>query len=92
MAALSLLVLGMLTALGLRLEGAGRGIAVVGTLCRPPGTPAQPPAHLLPPSPRLSLQSELRSEGLKKIGVHNLSPGMVTTDLLMAGTNTPIAK
>lgn len=39
-----------------------------------------------------SLQSELRSEGLKKVGVHNLSPGMVTTDLLMAGTNTPIAK
>ncbi len=38
------------------------------------------------------LQSELRSEGLKKIGVHNLSPGMVTTDLLMAGTNTPVAK
>ncbi|KAL4421663.1 hypothetical protein ABPG77_001204 [Micractinium sp. CCAP 211/92] len=39
-----------------------------------------------------SLQAELRSEGLKKIGVHNLSPGMVTTELLMAGTNTPIAK
>lgn len=39
-----------------------------------------------------SLRSELRSEGLKKIGVHNLSPGMVTTDLLMAGTNTPVAK
>lgn len=37
-------------------------------------------------------QAELRSEGLKKIGVHNLSPGMVTTELLMAGTNTPIAK
>lgn len=39
-----------------------------------------------------SLQSELRSEGLKNIGIHNLSPGMVNTDLLMAGTNTPIAK
>ncbi|PSC76397.1 chlorophyll(ide) b reductase chloroplastic isoform X2 [Micractinium conductrix] len=39
-----------------------------------------------------SLQSELRSDGLKKIGVHNLSPGMVTTDLLMAGTNSKVAK
>ena len=37
-------------------------------------------------------QSELRSDGLKKIGVHNLSPGMVTTDLLMAGTNSKVAK
>ena len=43
------------------------------------------------PAPR-ALQSELRGEGLRKIGVHNLSPGMVTTDLLMAGTNTPVAK
>ncbi|KAL4855752.1 Chlorophyll(ide) b reductase [Chlorella vulgaris] len=39
-----------------------------------------------------SLQSELRSEGLKQIGVHNLSPGMVNTELLMAGTNTAVAK
>ena len=38
------------------------------------------------------LQAELRMEGLKNIGVHNLSPGMVNTDLLMAGTNTQIAK
>lgn len=38
------------------------------------------------------LQMELRSEGLKKIGVHNLSPGMVTTELLLAGTNTPVAR
>lgn len=49
-------------------------------------------AHNWVPPRRLCLQSELRSEGLKKIGVHNLSPGMVTTDLLMAGTNTPVAK
>lgn len=48
--------------------------------------------HLLFPPPHPPSQSELRSEGLKKIGVHNLSPGMVTTDLLMAGTNTPVAK
>jgi chlorophyll(ide) b reductase len=45
-----------------------------------------------PPPPPPSPQSELRSEGLKKVGIHNLSPGMVTTDLLMAGTNTSIAK
>jgi hypothetical protein len=29
---------------------------------------------------------------LKQIGVHNLSPGMVNTELLMAGTNTAVAK
>lgn len=32
-----------------------------------------------------SLNSELRMLGLKNVAVHNLSPGMVTTDLLMAG-------
>ncbi len=32
-----------------------------------------------------SLSAELRMLKLKQIGVHNLSPGMVTTDLLMAG-------
>ncbi|GAB4813022.1 hypothetical protein N2152v2_000068 [Parachlorella kessleri] len=32
-----------------------------------------------------SLSAELRLLGLKDIGVHNLSPGMVTTELLMAG-------
>lgn len=46
----------------------------------------------VPRDPAPHPQAELRSEGLKKIGVHNLSPGMVTTELLMAGTNTPIAK
>ncbi len=31
----------------------------------------------------MSLAEELASEGLKHIGVHNLSPGMVLTDLLL---------
>ena len=39
-----------------------------------------------------SLRSELRMLGLKQIGVHNLSPGMVTTELLMAGADTRIAR
>eukprot|EP00198_Chlamydomonas_reinhardtii_P012010 XP_001701347.1 predicted protein [Chlamydomonas reinhardtii] len=30
--------------------------------------------------------------GIKNVAVHNLSPGMVTTELLMAGANTPTAK
>ena len=32
-----------------------------------------------------SLAAELRMLKLRDIGMHNLSPGMVTTDLLMAG-------
>ena len=39
-----------------------------------------------------SLRSELRMLGLKQIGIHNLSPGMVTTELLMAGSDTKIAR
>jgi len=39
-----------------------------------------------------SLQAELRMQGIKKVAVHNLSPGMVTTDLLMSGSNTKQAK
>ncbi|KAH9323146.1 hypothetical protein KI387_017785, partial [Taxus chinensis] len=39
-----------------------------------------------------SLQAELRMQEIKKVMVHNLSPGMVTTDLLMSGTNTKQAK
>jgi chlorophyll(ide) b reductase len=27
-----------------------------------------------------------------QVGIHNLSPGMVTTELLMSGANTPQAK
>lgn len=30
--------------------------------------------------------------GVKNVGIHNLSPGMVTTDLLMAGADTPVSK
>jgi chlorophyll(ide) b reductase len=29
---------------------------------------------------------------ISNVGVHNLSPGMVTTELLMSGANTPTAK
>jgi len=39
-----------------------------------------------------SLQAELKMQGSSKVVVHNLSPGMVTTELLMSGANTPQAK
>ncbi|PIA54074.1 hypothetical protein AQUCO_00900566v1 [Aquilegia coerulea] len=39
-----------------------------------------------------SLQAELRMQDVKNVVVHNLSPGMVTTDLLMAGATTKQAK
>uniref|UniRef100_A0A7N0U4M1 chlorophyll(ide) b reductase n=1 Tax=Kalanchoe fedtschenkoi TaxID=63787 RepID=A0A7N0U4M1_KALFE len=39
-----------------------------------------------------SLQAELRMQDVKNVVVHNLSPGMVTTDLLMSGANTKQAK
>ncbi|KAG6558115.1 hypothetical protein Mapa_000296 [Marchantia paleacea] len=39
-----------------------------------------------------SLQAELRMQGVKNVVVHNLSPGMVTTDLLMSGVDTGQAK
>ncbi|KAL2478135.1 Chlorophyll(ide) b reductase NOL [Forsythia ovata] len=39
-----------------------------------------------------SLQAELKMQDVKNVIVHNLSPGMVTTDLLMAGANTKQAK
>jgi hypothetical protein len=29
---------------------------------------------------------------ITNVGVHNLSPGMVTTELLMSGADTPTAK
>lgn len=32
-----------------------------------------------------SLQAELKMLGIENVGIHNLSPGMVTTDLLMSG-------
>lgn len=31
-------------------------------------------------------------QGIKNVGIHNLSPGMVTTELLMAGADTKSAK
>lgn len=39
-----------------------------------------------------SLQAELRMQEVNNVVVHNLSPGMVTTDLLMSGANTKQAK
>lgn len=39
-----------------------------------------------------SLQAELQMQDVKNVVVHNLSPGMVTTDLLMSGVNTKQAK
>lgn len=39
-----------------------------------------------------SLQAELSQAGIKHLAVHNLSPGMVTTELLMAGADTPTSK
>ncbi|KAL1828270.1 hypothetical protein DCAR_0207468 [Daucus carota subsp. sativus] len=39
-----------------------------------------------------SLQAELQMQEVKNVIIHNLSPGMVTTDLLMSGANTKQAK
>ncbi|XP_027162711.1 chlorophyll(ide) b reductase NOL, chloroplastic isoform X2 [Coffea eugenioides] len=39
-----------------------------------------------------SLQAELQMQDVKNVVVHNLSPGMVTTDLLMSGADTKQAK
>ncbi|KAH9620338.1 hypothetical protein KSS87_021498 [Heliosperma pusillum] len=39
-----------------------------------------------------SLQAELQMQDVKHVVVHNLSPGMVTTDLLMSGATTKQAK
>ena len=37
-----------------------------------------------------TLQAELKMQGLSKVGILNLSPGMVTTDLLMSGVGPTI--
>eukprot|EP00892_Ulva_mutabilis_P002300 jgi/Ulvmu1/12070/UM083_0083.1 len=39
-----------------------------------------------------SLEAELKLAPDNRVGIHNLSPGMVTTELLMSGANTPQAK
>lgn len=39
-----------------------------------------------------SLRAELRMAGVKNVGIHNLSPGMVTTELLMAGADNAVSK
>ncbi|GIL79095.1 hypothetical protein Vretimale_11 [Volvox reticuliferus] len=39
-----------------------------------------------------SLSAELEILGIRNVAIHNLSPGMVTTELLMTGANTTTAK
>ncbi|KAK9839985.1 hypothetical protein WJX74_001479 [Apatococcus lobatus] len=39
-----------------------------------------------------SLQAELKMQQISNVGIHNLSPGMVTTELLMSGADTQVAK
>ena len=39
-----------------------------------------------------SLAAELKEARIQNVGVHNLSPGMVRTELLMSGATTPAAK
>eukprot|EP00798_Chlamydomonas_sp_ICE-L_P017213 gene17213-23534_t len=39
-----------------------------------------------------SLVAELEQASISNVGIHNLSPGMVTTELLMTGADTPSAK
>lgn len=39
-----------------------------------------------------SLQAEMKMQGINNVVVHMLSPGMVTTDLLMSGSDTSQAK
>lgn len=39
-----------------------------------------------------SLEAELKMSKISNVGIHNLSPGMVTTELLMSGANTPTSK
>jgi chlorophyll(ide) b reductase len=38
-----------------------------------------------------SLRAELKAAGVRCVGVHNLSPGMVLTDLLLHGSS-PLAR
>jgi chlorophyll(ide) b reductase len=39
-----------------------------------------------------SLRTELKFAGVDNVGIHNLSPGMVTTELLMAGADNKVSK
>ena len=39
-----------------------------------------------------SLEAELKLLDIRNVGIHNLSPGMVTTELLMCGADTPVSK
>ena len=38
------------------------------------------------------MQAELKQMDGTSVGLHNLSPGMVTTELLMSGADTPQSK
>lgn len=39
-----------------------------------------------------SIRSELALMGVRNVGIHSISPGMVTTDLLMAGADNNVSK
>eukprot|EP01026_Neomeris_dumetosa_P059164 TRINITY_DN5522_c0_g1_i2.p1 TRINITY_DN5522_c0_g1~~TRINITY_DN5522_c0_g1_i2.p1 ORF type:complete len:377 (-),score=34.44 TRINITY_DN5522_c0_g1_i2:453-1559(-) len=39
-----------------------------------------------------SIEAELKMLNIDNVGIHNLSPGMVNTELLMSGADTPTAK
>jgi hypothetical protein len=49
-------------------------------------------ANLSLPQLGKSLEAELKLAKISNVGIHNLSPGMVTTELLMSGANTSAAK
>ena len=38
------------------------------------------------------MQAELKLLGISSVGIHNLSPGMVTTELLMAGESAHLSQ
>ena len=40
----------------------------------------------------MSMQAELKQMNVTNVGVHNLSPGMVTTELLMSGADSAQGK
>jgi len=39
-----------------------------------------------------SIRAELKFAGINNVGIHNLSPGMVTTELLMSGADNRVSK
>lgn len=53
---------------------------------------SDPPCLSFPHSWGKSLEAELKLAKISNVGIHNLSPGMVTTELLMSGADTKGAK